>query len=361
VRTIDLAAALEGPRDSGPSGVDARRGGPDPPRAMAVYTVLSPEELADALARFGLPAPERAVPEPKGYVNTNHHVWASGRRWFLRLAEGRTEAEVLHEAEVLRFLHGARFPVPRLVPAADGRPFALVAGRPALLFAFAPGEELAEGAVGPEACRRVGEQLARLHELGQGFARDRPNPFGPERVAGWIAALGPDGGGDPDVAAALPLLEEEAALARALPGAPRGLVHGDLFVDNVLWIGDRVSFVLDWEMSCTEAFAYDLGVTLSAWCASAAGVYDPARAAALVRGYRAGRRLEPETADALPAFTRFGALRFAASRIHALRAPDLGRDRMPRKDWRPFRDRLLALRAMGEAGFRALVGLEPPA
>ena len=321
---------------------------------MAVYTVLSPEALAGALAQFGLPAPERVVPEPKGYVNTNHHVWAGGRRFFLRLAEGRTESEALHEAEVSSFLHGAGFPAPRLLPAADGRPFAVVEGRPALLFAFAAGEELAPGAVTPEACRRVGEQLGRLHALGEGFDRDRPNPFGPSRVAGWIAGL--DRGGDPELASALPLLEEEAARARALPGAPRGLVHGDLFVDNVLWIGDRVSAVLDWEMSCTEAFAWDLGVALSAWCASDAGAYDPARAAALVRGYAARRRLEPETAAALFAFTRLAALRFTASRLVALRAPDLGRDRMPRKDWRPWRDRLLALRGMGEAGFRALVG-----
>jgi homoserine kinase type II len=324
---------------------------------MAVYTVLSPGDLAAALAAFRLPPPERVVPEPKGYVNTNHHVWAGGRRFFLRLAEGRTEAEALHEAEVSRFLRDAGYPAPRPVDAADGRPIAIVLGRPALLFAFAPGEELAEGAVGPEACRRVGEQLARLHEVGQAFPRERENPFGPARVAAWLAALGADGGADPEARAALPLFEEEAALARALPGAPRGLVHGDLFVDNVLWIGGRVSSVLDWEMSCTDAFAYDLGVALSAWCATAAGVFDPARAAALLGGYRSTRRLEPETAAALLPFARFAALRFATSRLLALRAPDLGRDRMPRKDWRPWRDRLLALRAMGDAGLRALAGL----
>jgi len=324
---------------------------------MAVYTVLSPAELAEALAAFGLPPPERVVPEPKGYVNTNHHVWAGGRRWFLRLAEGRTEAEALHEAEVSRFLCEARYPAPRPVPAADGRPLAVVGGRPVLLFAFAPGEELAEAAVGPAACRRVGEQLGRLHEVGQAFPRERPNPFGPARVAAWLEALRADGGGDPEALAALPLLEEELALARSLPGAPRGLVHGDLFVDNVLWIGARVSFVLDWEMSCTEALAYDLGVALSAWCASAAGAFDPARAAALVAGYRAARRLEPETAAALLPFARFAALRFATSRLVALRAPDLGRARMPRKDWRPWRDRLLALRALGDAGLRGVAGL----
>lgn len=66
---------------------------------MAVYTVLSPEEIAEVLARFALPAPDRVLPERKGYVNTNHHVWAGGERYFLRLCEGKTDAEVLFEVD----------------------------------------------------------------------------------------------------------------------------------------------------------------------------------------------------------------------------------------------------------------------
>ncbi len=324
------------------------------PALMAVYTLLAPGEIAAALAEFGLPAPDRVVPEPKGYVNTNHHVWTGGRRLFLRLAEAGGDSAPPFEAEVQAFLEEARFPLPRLLRTRAGAPSVSVRGKDALLYAYAPGEELAPSAVTAEHCRRVGEVLGRLHALAQGFVSDRPNPFGPARVAGWIAAARelPPGG---EVSAALPLLEEEAARAARLPGAPRGLVHGDLFVDNVLWIGDRVSAVLDWEMSCVEAFAYDLGVALSAWCWADGWVRE--RAAALVEGYRARRRMEHETAGALFPFARFAALRFAASRLHALRAPDLGRDRMPRKDWRPYRDRLLALRDMGEEGFRAMLGV----
>lgn len=324
---------------------------------MAVYTVLSGAEIADALARFGLPAPERVLPEPKGYVNTNHHVWAGGRRFFLRLCEGKTDADVQFEAEVHRALHAARFPVPRLLDAADGRPFAPVAGRQAMLFAYAPGEALGSAAVTPERCRRVGEQLARLHDLASGLTVDRANPYGPTRVRAWVEALAPEGGGDPEVLAALPLLEEEVERAAALPGAPRGLVHGDLFVDNVLWIGERVGAVLDWEMACVDAFALDLGVALCAWCYT--DRFDPGRASALVGGYRAARDVEPETLDALRAYARFAALRFAASRIHALRAPELGPARVVRKDWRRYRDRLTALREMGATGLARLVGIPP--
>jgi homoserine kinase type II len=320
---------------------------------MALYTVLGEEELAAALRAFGLPAPERFRPEPKGGVNTNYHVWSGGRRWFLRVCEGKTPADVAWEVEVLDFLGAAGFPAPPPVRAADGRAFVEVAGRPALLFAYAAGEEAAPGDVGPERCRRVGEHLARLHDLAGAFPGGRENPHGPARVAAWLAALGPDGGGDAEVAAALPLLEDELARAEALPGAPRGLVHGDLFRDNVLWIGDRVSSVLDWEMSCTAPFAFDLGVALCAWCWD--GAFDPARAAALLAGYRSRRCPEPETLDALHPWTRFAALRFAVSRIHGYHRAGLGADRLVRKDWRRYRDRLAALRGMGAAGFAALV------
>jgi homoserine kinase type II len=322
---------------------------------MALYTVLAEEELAAAVRAFGLPAPERVRPEPKGGVNSNYHVWSAGRRFFLRVNEGKSDADVRFEGEVLRFLEEARFPVPRVIPAPDGRPFVEVAGRQAMLFDYVPGEEVARDAVTPDRCRRIGEQLARLHDLAGGFTAERPNPYGPARVSEWIAALRPDGGGDAEVAAALPLLERELARATALPGAPRGLVHGDLFTDNVLWIGDRVSAVLDWEMACTDPFALDLGIALSAWCYGHA--YDRPRASALMSGYRSRRKVEPETLEALYPWTRFAALRFAVSRIHGYHRAGLGDDRLVKKDWRRYRDRLAALVEMGEAGFSELVAI----
>lgn len=320
---------------------------------MAVYTVLSPAEIAEVLARFGLPAPARVAPEPKGYVNTNHHVWAGGERFFLRLCEGKSDGDVRFEAEVHRTLREARFPVPRLLDARDGNPFVRVAGRQAMLFSFAAGEEVSRAAAGPGRCHRVGGRLARLHDLASAFVAERPNPHGLPRVRAWVEALGE--GDEPEVRAALPVLAEEVARAARLPSAPRGLVHADLFPDNVLWIGEDPSAVLDWEMSCTDAFALDLGVALCAWCWD--GGFVPARAAALLEGYRAGRRVEPETLAALPAYARFAALRFAASRIHAARAPVPPGGSVVRKDWRTFRDRLLALRETGEEGFRRTLGI----
>ena len=321
---------------------------------MAHYTALTAAELADACARFGLPPPDRVQPEPRGRVNTSYHLWVGGDRWFLRLLEVAGEEEAAFEAEVVRYLFGARFPVPRPVATADGLPFARVAGKPALLFAYAPGEEVARADVTPLRCRRVGEQLGRLHDLSAGFTGERPNPYGPERVAAWLEGLG-DGGADGEVRAALPMLRQELAAAAQLPGAPRGLIHGDLFVDNVLWLGDRVGYLLDWEMSCTEAFAWDLAVAVDAWCYT--DRHDHLRAVALLEGYRGRRPLEPETVAALHAFARFQALRYAVGRLWIFRGGRPAAGRVAWRDWRRYRDRLLALRAMGPDGYLRLLGL----
>jgi homoserine kinase type II len=321
---------------------------------MAVYTPLSPQDLADVAARFGLPAPERSLGEPKGSVNTNYHLWAGGERFFLRLNEGKSDADVEFEASALRYLEEAHFPAARLVLAADGRPFVALHGRQAQLYRYSPGEELTRDDVTPAHCRRIGEQVGRLHELAAGFTGERPNPYGPWRVRPWVEELEPDGDGDAEVKGALPMLREELERAEHLPSAPRGLVHGDLFIDNVLWIGDRVSACLDWEMCGVDAFAYDLGVVLNAWCYHQA--FEPERARALLAGYRSKHKLDEDTRRALYDYARYVALRYTASRIHAFHLANLGADRLAWKDWTRYRARLVALREMGREGFEELVG-----
>jgi homoserine kinase type II len=322
---------------------------------MAVYTPLTQEQLALVTRAYGLPPPDRAVAEPKGSVNTNYHLWAGGKRWFLRVNEGKTAADVDFEAKVLHHLEAHHFPAARLVRASGGRSHVTIGGKQAMLFAYAPGEELQRSDVTSVHCRRIGELMGRLHELAAAFEEARPNPYARARVVGWVAELEPDGGGDPEVAAALPMVRDELGRCETLPDAPGGLVHGDLFLDNVLWTGDGVSALLDWEMSCVDAFAYDLAVALNAWCYGAQ--YEAGLARAFLEGYRSRTRLARATADAVYPFARYVALRYTTSRIHAFHRASLGADRLAWKDWTRYRDRLASLRRLGEAGFRDLVGV----
>ncbi len=291
--------------------------------------------------------------EPKGSVNTNYHLWAGGRRWFLRLNEGKSDADVAFEAAVVRHLQAAGYPVAALVPATDGASHVLVRGRQAMLFAFVAGEELPREAVNASHVRRIGEMLGWLRTLSPGLAATRPNPYGTSRVAPWIAELDEEARHDAAIAEALPMLRDEFQRAAELPDAPRGLVHGDLFIDNVLWSGGDVAAVLDWEMSGIEAFAWDVAVGLNAWCYT--DRFDATRARALLEGYRARAPLDAATEAALYPFTRLVALRYTASRIHAFHLAGLGEDRLSWKDWTRYRDRLRALREMGPDGFRWMV------
>jgi len=323
---------------------------------LALYTPLTPDELVMVTVRFGLPPPERFVAEPKGSVNTNYHVWAGGKRWFLRLNEGKSDEDVEFEASVICFLETAGYPAARLLLSIDGRSHVRVRGRQAMMFAFVAGEELAREAVGADHVRRVGEVLGRLHELAPRFAGSRTNPYGPARVGPWIDELEPDGGGDEAVREALPMLHDEFARSPELPAAPRGLVHGDLFVDNMLWRGNEVGAVLDWEMSCVDAFAYDLAVAVNAWCYT--DRFQPDLCRALLEGYRARHSIDAATSAALYPYSRYVALRYTASRIHAFHLAELGEDRLAWKDWSRYRDRLRALRDMGEKSFERLLAGE---
>jgi homoserine kinase type II len=321
---------------------------------MAVYTELGKDDLQAIARAFGLPPGAQARPEPKGSINSNYHLDAGGERYFLRVNEGKAFADVEWEAQVCDFLAAARFPVPRVLRTPEGRAWVERAGKAVSLFEHVSGEELTRETVTPAHCGRIGEQLGRLHALADAFSGERPNPYGPARVGAWLHDLEASTlGGSARAEWDLPLLREEWALAEKLPHTPRGLVHGDLFVDNVLWIGDRVASVLDWEMSCVEPFVWDVAVTLNAWCYS--DRYEPARVNALLAGYRSKRKLKEEELAALYPWARFGALRYTVSRILDFGLSKLKDHQLFRKDWHRYRDRLKALRKMGEAGFRELV------
>ncbi len=106
-------------------------------------------------------------------------------------------------------------------------------------------------------------------------------------------------------------------------------------------------------MACVDPFAYDLAVAVNAWCYTSR--FERERAAALLAGYRSRTRVHAETLEALYPYARYAALRYTASRIHAFHLAELGEDRLAWKDWSRYRDRLGALRQMGEGGFRELV------
>jgi homoserine kinase type II len=137
---------------------------------------------------------------------------------------------------------------------------------------------------------------------------------------------------------------------------PRGVIHADLFMDNVKWLGDRVSALFDFEMACRDAYVLDVAITLNAWCFDN-GEYRPELCRGLLRGYQVERSLMPVEREHLFGHALFGAVRYTASRIRDFHLSGLPPDKLAPKDFRTYLARARALSAMGPGGLRALAGV----
>ena len=320
---------------------------------MATYTALTLAE-ARALGReFGLDV-ARAEGLAAGSVNSNVAlVLADGGRAFLRVYEEQDLAGARSEAALLLHLAGAGLAVAPPIARVDGEGWVTAhAGKPVAVFPWIDGEIRCQRGVSANDTHRVGTMLARIHAAGSPTPRE--GRFTVARLDERCEAIARST--DADLAAMAPTLRAllDDVAARRTEDAPRGLCHGDLFRDNVLFRGEEIAAVLDFESAADGPFAFDLAVTILAWCVG--DDLDLALARALVDGYRSVRAIEPATARALFVEARLAALRFTITRItdYAMRA-HLGAN-VPR-DWRRFWMRHERLVALGDRALRDALAL----
>jgi homoserine kinase type II len=322
---------------------------------MAVYTPLSDEALQQVVATWALPPLVKAQPIPQGSINTNYRLVTQQGPLFLRHTTVRSEADLAFEAALLEHLHVHRVPAPTLLRTAGGEWWSELLGGRVSLFGWLAGEELTRAHLTPSHLEELGRALARCHRATESFGRRRDNPYGPSTVRAWVEGL--LGRPEPELSAAARLLaatlEELASLPPVLE--PMGVIHADLFMDNVKWLGERVSALFDFEMACHDAYGLDVAVTLNAWCFE--GGYRTEWVRALMRGYVCERPLGPESLLALHRHARYGAVRFTASRIRDFHLSGMSADQLAPKDWRTYLARVRALEQMGEGGFRQLLGV----
>ena len=312
---------------------------------MGAFTVLGDAEIAGLAAAFDLGdvRSQRAI--AAGTINSNFEVVTARGRYFVRVNEGKAEADVAWEARLVDALAERGVATPRPLHARDGRPYAALPGTRKWVSAFpwCEGSHLAAAEVTPAHARALGEALARLHVAGlelppswwRGSIYDHAH-----LVTRYERFCRLD---DPALARAnLVLGEELDAGADAAPArrrATHGLIHGDLFRDNVIWQGDRVAAILDFEQASAGSCVYDLAVCINDWCWA-----DGPRlelAVALVAGYEQVRPLTAADRAALPIEVRAAAARFTITRITDVY---LARVDNPDKDFRAFLARCEAWR-----------------
>jgi homoserine kinase type II len=292
---------------------------------MAVYTQIGAEEMAALIAEFDVGTLTSAKGIAEGVSNSNWLIdttGADGRgaRFILTMYEFRIEIEDLpFFLSLLDHLAGKHCPVPRTIHDRAGKLYRLrpdpVRGLRALaLIEYLPGVSVSEPT--PAQARAVGAALAQMHHAAADFPTARSNGMGLVEWQRLADACGEEGLRAIDPTLAELVARELPLLASAWPqDLPRSIIHADLFPDNVLMLGDRVTGLIDFYFACTDLTAYDLAVTHAAWVFDNDGNhFRPQLSAALIEGYEAVRPLSPAERAALPMLACGAAMRFTLSR-----------------------------------------------
>lgn len=282
---------------------------------MAVYTDVDDQELTAFVGEYDIGEVLSCKGIAEGVENSNFLLTTSAGSFILTLYEKRVREEDLpFFLSLMAHLANQGIPAPTPVTARDGQVLKRLAGRPAAIVTFLAG--MWPKRAQPGHCAALGEGLAHMHLAGQDFELSRKNALS---VSGWRPLLEASRDGADGVQAGL--YEELAAelddLEKNWPrGLPQGVIHADLFPDNVFFRGERLSGLIDFYFACNDFFAYDLAICLNAWCFESDGSFNITKAKRLLGSYRKVRPFSPEELQALPLLAQGAALRFLLTRLY---------------------------------------------
>ena len=283
---------------------------------MAVFTSVTEAELTAWLGDYSLGSLLELQGIPSGIENTNYFVTTSNGRFVLTLFEKLTASELPFYLNLMAHLARHGIPCPSPVANRGNKFLSVLNGKPACIVSRLSGKSLTQPEVAH--CAAVGAMLGQMHIAGQSFSDAMPNA----RAASWRASTAPQ---------VLPFLSaQDAALLEGevafhaqhtLDALPQGVIHADLFRDNVLLDGMRVGGLIDFYFACNDCLLYDVAITVNDWCMGADGALDEARTKAFLHAYHAVRPLQDDECIAWPVALRAAALRFWISRLYDLHLP----------------------------------------
>lgn len=282
---------------------------------MAVYTDISDEALEGFLAAYDIGAVLALKGIAEGVENSNFFLLTEGGRFILTLYEKRVaEADLPFFLGLLDHLAARGVTCPQPVKARDGTIVRRLADRPAAIQTFLDG--VSPKRPGVAHCGEAGEASARLHEACRGFPLRRANALS---LGGWPALAASTAAGADGVQVGLKkvIADELAFLEQAWPrDLPAGVIHADMFPDNTLFVGEKLTGVIDFYFACNDQLAYDVAVNLNCWCFEPDGSFNITKGRAFLSRYQAVRTLSTAERAALPVLARGAALRFLLTRLH---------------------------------------------
>ncbi|MEC9364123.1 MAG: homoserine kinase [Pseudomonadota bacterium] len=279
---------------------------------MSVFTKVSHAELREFLKQYPVGELIGFQGIGEGVENTNYFVDTGDGRWVLTLFERLNVEDLPFFLGLMEHLASRGFPGAMPAHTHAGAALTTLNGKPAALVRRLTGQSVLFPTL--EQCAQVGRVLGDLHVFAQSYAGRCENARGVvwrEQTGRLLAAKSSD-------AAVRSLIEDELAAQSRMPldRLPQGVIHADLFRDNVLFVDERLTGVIDFYYACNDALAYDLAVTLNDWCFEADGTLNPARWQAMTAAYRARRELTDAERTHWPLLLRAAALRFWLSRLY---------------------------------------------
>lgn len=283
---------------------------------MAVYTEVTDEALAGLLKAYDLGRLLSFKGIAEGVENTNYLLATERGRFIVTLYERRVDPDDLpFFLNLMDHLAGRDVPCPVPVKTKAGETLVELEGRPCALVTFLNGLWIKRPRA--EHCAELGAAMAKMHLAGADFNMTRANSLS---VADWRPLLEANSRADVDrVAPGLydELDDELDALAEQWPeGLPSGVIHADLFPDNVFFLDDRLSGLIDFYFACTDAFAFDLAICLNAWCFEQDISFNITKARALLAAYAQIRAYEQNEFEAMSVLARGAAMRFLLTRLY---------------------------------------------
>jgi homoserine kinase type II len=282
---------------------------------MAVYTDVSESELEAFLAGYSLGQLLSYKGIAEGSENSNFLLHTTSGAYILTLYEKRVDkSDLPFFLGLMEHLARKGISCPLPVHRRDGSVTGTLAGRTAALITFLEGMWMRRPTTAH--CREVGKALAELHLAGADFPLSRPNAL---QIDGWRKLW--DGSHaradevEPGLAAEVDA--DFAELGEKWPkDLPAGIIHADLFPDNVFFLGEKLSGLIDFYFACNDFYAYDVATCLNAWCFEKDFSFNLTKGTALLAGYQSVRPLTPAEKEALPTLARGSALRFMLTRLY---------------------------------------------
>ncbi len=282
---------------------------------MAVYTEIDGRQLALFLGQYELGEATALTPIAEGVENSNYRLATTTGTYILTIYEKRVARKDLpFFLGLMEHLAAKGVPCPLPIHGKDGEALREVGGKAAAIITFLQGAWPRKP--GPDHCRELGGAMARMHLAGADFPHSRPNSLS---MVGWRELFEKCQGRADEVAPGLAneiAADLDAVEANWPDDLPAGVIHADLFPDNVFFQDGVLSGIIDFYFACNDYFAYELAICMNAWCFEADRSFNITKAKMLLSSYRQVRPFSETEVATLPLLARGAALRFLLTRLH---------------------------------------------